>query len=178
MNLDFSDEQKMLQDQASKFLADRCSLANVRKILEGDEPYDLELWSGVAEMGWTGAAIPEAFGGIGFGHLELCVIAEELGRANAPIPFSSSVYLATEAILLAGSQEQKETYLPKLAAGELIGTLTVAEGAQAPRASTLGVTYNNGRLNGTKLPVADGDVADFAVVVANPPTVRSWRSPT
>ena len=167
MNFDFSDEQKMLQDQANKFLADRCNLASVRKILDGDEPFDRELWKGVAEMGWTGAAIPEEYGGIGFGYLELCVIAEELGRAVAPIPFSSSVYLATEAIQIAGSEEQKQAYLPKLASGELIGTLTVAEGAQAPRKSTLGVTFENGRLNGTKLPVPDGDIADFAIVVAN-----------
>lgn len=167
MNFDFSDEQKMLQEQANKFLTDRCSLASVRKILESDEPYDRELWKGVAEMGWTGAAIPEEYGGIGFGHLELCVIAEELGRANAPIPFSSSVYLATEAIMLAGTEEQKQMFLPRLAAGDLIGTLTVAEGAKAPRAKTLGVTFRDGRLNGTKLPVPDGDVADFAIVVAN-----------
>lgn len=167
MNFDFSDEQKMLQEQANKFLTDRCSLAQVRKILESDEPFDRELWKGVAEMGWTGAAVPEEYGGIGFGHLELCVIAEELGRANAPIPFSSSVYLATEAIMLAGTEEQKQAYLPKLAAGELIGTLAVAEGARAPRASKLTVTYANGHLNGTKIPVADGDVADFALVVAN-----------
>jgi len=167
MNFDFSDEQKMLQEQANKFLTDRCSLLQVRKILESDEPFDGDLWKGVAEMGWTGAAIPEEYGGIGFGHLELCVIAEELGRANAPIPFSSSVYLATEAIMLAGSEEQKQAYLPKLAAGELIGTLTVAEGTKAPRASSLSVTYANGNLNGTKIPVADGDVADFAIVVAN-----------
>ncbi len=167
MNFDFSEEQKMLQEQANKFLADRCSLAAVRKILESDEPYDRELWKGVAEMGWTGAAVPEEYGGIGFGHLELCVIAEELGRANAPIPFSSSVYLATEAIMIAGTEEQKQTYLPKLAAGDLIGTLTVAEGTKAPRPSTLTVTFENNRLNGTKIPVADGDIADFAIVVAN-----------
>ena len=78
----------------------------MRRILDTDEPYDRELWRGMAEMGWTGTAIPEAYGGAGFGYLELCVIAEELGRSLAPTPFSSTVYLATEAILLAGSERR------------------------------------------------------------------------
>ena len=63
----------------------------------------------MAEMGWTGAAIPEEFGGAGLGHLAVCVLAEELGHAVAPVPFASSVYLATEAILLFGSDAQKQT---------------------------------------------------------------------
>ena len=79
----------------------------MRRILDTDEPYDRELWRGVAEMGWTGTAIPETYGGAGFGYLELCVIAEELGRSVAPIPFSSTIYLVAEALLLAGSEAQK-----------------------------------------------------------------------
>ncbi len=60
-------------------------------------------------MGWMGAAIPEEYGGSGLGHLAVCVLAEELGRAVAPVPFSSSVYLAAEAILAYGSEAQKRT---------------------------------------------------------------------
>ena len=78
-----------------------------RRILEGPEPYDRALWQAMAEMGWTGAAIPEEFGGAGLGHLAVCVLAEELGHAVAPVPFASSVYLATEAIQLFGSDAQK-----------------------------------------------------------------------
>ena len=62
------------------------------------------MWQAIAEMGWTGAAIPEEYGGVGLGRLAVCVLAEELGLPVAPVPFSSSVYLATEAILLFGSE--------------------------------------------------------------------------
>ena len=118
MNFDFSDDQKLLKDQANKFLQDKCDLTVVRRILDGDELYEANVWKGIVEMGWTGTTIPEEYGGIGLGHLELCMIAEELGRSLAPVPFSSSVYLATEALLIAGSEDQKQKYLPALAAGE------------------------------------------------------------
>ena len=104
MNFDFSDDQKQLRDAARKFLAEKCSPKAVRTVLDGKEPYDRELWKGLAEMGFLGVAIPEEYGGAGAGHLELCVVAEEMGRANAPVPFSSTVYLAAEALLLAGSE--------------------------------------------------------------------------
>ena len=127
MNFDFPDELKQLRDEARRFLTERCPTSVPRRILEGPEPYDRSLWIAMAEMGWTGAAIPEEFGGAGLGHLAVCVLAEELGHAVAPVPFASSVYLATEAIQLYGSDAQKRQYLPKLAAGELIGTLAIAE---------------------------------------------------
>jgi len=166
MNFDFSDDQKLLKDQAAKFLADKCTPDDVRKILETDAPYDKALWKGLADMGFLGTAIPEAYGGLGLGYLELCVIAEEIGRACAPVPFSSSVYLAAEAIQRFGSEDQKQTWLPKLASGEAIGCLAMAEGVQEPSPRTLETGFAGGRLSGTKLPVADGDVADVAVVVA------------
>ncbi len=165
MNFDFSDEQKELKLMARRFLEDRCKLEVARRVLEGEEPYARDVWEGVAEMGWTAAAMPEEYGGIGYGYLELCVIAEELGRAVAPIPFSSSIYLAAEAILLAGSDAQKEAHLPQVASGEKIGTLAISEGMSASTAANISVTFENGVLNGEKLPVPDGDVADFAVVV-------------
>ena len=85
----------------------------------------------VAEQGWLGAAIPEEYGGLGLGHLELCVIAEELGRAVAPIPFASTVYFLAEAVMLAGTDEQKAELLPKIAAGEVIGCMATSEGPGA-----------------------------------------------
>ncbi|MCI0548438.1 MAG: acyl-CoA/acyl-ACP dehydrogenase [Candidatus Rokubacteria bacterium] len=166
MNFDFSADQVLLRDQARKFLADQASPTRVRRILEGDAPYDRELWRGMGELAWMGTAIPEAYGGAGYGHLELCVIAEELGRSLAPTPFSSSVYLATEALLLAGSEAQKQRYLPRLAQGEAIGCLALAEGPHAPAPERIETRLEAGRLHGTKVPVADGDVADFAVAVA------------
>jgi len=166
MNFDFSAEQLQLRDEARRFLQDRCPPAAVRAILDGPEPYDRALWAGVAEMGFLGVRIPEEHGGLGLGFLELCVIAEELGRALAPLPFSSSVYLATEALLAAGGEAQKARWLPRLAAGEAVGAFALAEGPGQVTPATIRAEARGGALFGAKLAVADGDVADFAVVAA------------
>jgi alkylation response protein AidB-like acyl-CoA dehydrogenase len=166
MNFDFSDDQKQLRDQARKFLAEKCPPKAVRAVLDGKAPYDKELWKGLAEMGFLGVAIPEEFGGAGAGHLELCVIAEEMGRALAPVPFSSTVYLAAEALLLAGSDAQKKKWLPKIASGEAIGTLALFEGTGNPSPKAIKLAAKGGALNGMKKPVPDGALADFAVVAA------------
>lgn len=166
MNFDFSDDQKFLKEQARRFLADKSPRTAARAVLEGDRGYDEKLWRAVVEMGWPGTTVPEAFGGLGLGHLELCVIAEELGRALAPVPFSSSVYLATEALLLAGSEAQKAAWLPRLASGDVIGTLALAEGPQPPAPERLAVSFAGGRLNGEKSPVPDGMAAGMAIVAA------------
>ena len=166
MNFEFSDEQKLLRDQARGFLAEHCPMGKVREALENRGALDAQLWGKVADMGWTATVIPEEFGGLGLSYLELVVIAEELGRAVAPLPFSSSVYLATEALLLAGSREQKEKWLPKLATGEAIGAFALAEGAGRATAAGLHASAQGGALNGSKLAVADGDTADIAVVVS------------
>ena len=117
MNFDFSDELKQLREEARRFLTGRNALAAARRVLDGEGGHDAALWREIGEMGWIGAAIPEEFGGAGLGPLGLCVLAEELGASLAPVPFSSSVYLAAEAILLAGSDAQKQRYLPKIASG-------------------------------------------------------------
>src|SRR3979411_3218499 len=166
MNFDFSDEQKQMRDEARKFLAEKCPPKAVRAVLDGNAPYDKELWKGLAEMGFLGVAIPEAFGGAGAGHLELCVIAEEMGRALAPVPFSSTVYLAAEAILLAGTDAQKQKWLPSMAAGEVIGTLALFEGKGNPSPQAIKLSASGGSLNGLKKPVPDGALADFAIVAA------------
>jgi acyl-CoA dehydrogenase len=169
MNFDFSEEQRLLQKTARDFLAENAKPEVARAVLESDRAYDEGLWSEVAEMGWLGAVVPEEYGGAGFGHLELAVIAEEVGRSLAPIPFSSSVYLATEALLVAGKPEQKERHLPRLASGEAIGTLAIAEGLGSLDPSHAQARFADGKLSGTKLPVPDGDVADLAVVAARTP---------
>src|SRR4030081_281774 len=152
MNFDFSDEQKQLRDEARKFLAEKCPPKAARTVLDGKEPYDRELWKGLAEMGFLGVAIPEAFGGAGAGHLELCVIAEEMGRALAPVPFSSTVYLAAEALMLAGSEAQKQKWLPKIASGEAIGTLALFEGKGNPSPQAIKVAASGGSLNRPQKP--------------------------
>jgi acyl-CoA dehydrogenase len=166
VNFDFSEDQKLLQKTARDFLEEHAPLSLCRAVLESDQPYSPELWKSAAELGWLGTAIPEEYGGAGFGHLELAVIAEEVGRALAPIPFSSSVYLATEALRIAGSAEQKQRYLPRLASGESIGTVAWAEKPGQNATEGVEARFEGERLTGTKLPVPDGDVADFAIVAA------------
>jgi alkylation response protein AidB-like acyl-CoA dehydrogenase len=167
MNFDFSDDQKFLKSEARKFLSAECPVSRVRQVLDDDaKAYDAALWTAVAGQGWLGAAIPESYGGLGLGHLELCVIAEELGRAVAPIPFASTVYFVAEAVLLAGSEAQKSQILPKIAAGETIGCFATSEGPGALTPGALQATVSGGKLSGSKLPVTDGDIADLALVLA------------
>jgi len=166
MNFDFSDDLKMLRDQARKFLAERSPRTAVRKVFEDRSGCDAALWACITELGWLGAALPEAFGGAGLGHGALCVLAEEIGYALAPVPFSSSVYLAADAIAAAGSDAQKQALLPPLAAGRRIGTFALAEGRGNPGADRIAARVAGGRLTGSKLPVPDGVIADFAVVAA------------
>jgi acyl-CoA dehydrogenase len=158
MNFDFSDELKMLREQARRFLAGRCSRQVVRKVFEGGAGYDPELWAEIARMGWLGTAVPEAYGGSGVGYDGLCVLAEELGYVLAPVPFSSSIYLAAEAILIAGSEAQKQKLLPPMIDGSRIGT--------NPRPEHIKAKVASGHLTGTKIPVPDGEIAHFAVVAA------------
>ena len=96
----------------------------------------------------------------------LCVIAEELGRFLAPVPFSSSVYLFTEAIINYGTDEIKEDILPKLVSGEIVGTLAVTEDLHAPTKNNINLSYANGKIDGKKIAVPDAGVATHAVVVA------------
>jgi acyl-CoA dehydrogenase len=166
MNFDFSEDQKLLQHTAKDFLEEHSPLSVCREVLESDAPYSKSLWKGAAQLGWLGTAIPESYGGAGFGYLELAVVAEEIGRALAPIPFSSSVYLASEAILQLGSDAQKSSYLPGLASGEKIGTVALSEKPGQNGVVDVQTRFEGGRISGVKLPVPDGESADFAVVPA------------
>ena len=166
MNFDFSDDQKLLQQTARDYLAEHAPLTVCREILEGDADYAEGLWKGAAEMGWQGAVIPEEYGGAGFGYLELVLIAEEVGRALAPIPFSSSVYVATEAILRFGSDDQKKKLLPGLASGDAIGTYALTEKPGQQTIEGVEARVEGGKLTGHKSPVADGNIATFALVAA------------
>ena len=166
MNLDFSDDQKFLQEEARKFLEKEQALNRNRSVLETDNKFDEDLWEKIVELGWTGIRIPEDYGGLGLGHLELCVIAEELGRFLAPVPYSSSVYLFTEAIINYGTDEIKKDILPKLVSGEIVGTLGVTEELHAPTKDNINLVYADGKINGKKIAVPDAGVATHAIVVA------------
>lgn len=166
MNFDFSGEQNQLRDEVRRFLSDACTTKQVRAVLEGKQTYASDLWQGLADLGMLGVAIPEAYGGTGAGSLELCIVAEELGRALAPIPYSSTVYLASDLLLHHGSEAQKQTWLPQIAAGKAIGTVALIESIGDPTAKSICMKFESGCLNGKKLLVPDGEIADFMIVVA------------
>ncbi|MFN8625608.1 MAG: acyl-CoA dehydrogenase family protein [Candidatus Binatia bacterium] len=166
MNFEFSPEQESLRQTARGFLEEHSSLRVCRAVIESGQPCAGDLWQRVAGLGWLGATIPVEYGGAGMSYLELAVLAEEMGRVLAPIPFSTSVYLVTEALLLAGSPEQQRKYLPRLAAGEAVGVLALAEGVGRSGTTNVSTRFVGGVLRGTKLPVLDGAAANFAVVSA------------
>ena len=167
MNFDYTDDQKALKDEARRFLLAASPLSVARGALENPAAgFDAALWARIGEQGWCGAAIPENYGGLGLGYVELCALAEELGRAVAPVPFASSVYLFGEALLVAGSEAQKSTLLPLVASGKLVGTLAVSEGPGALTSERIAAQVTGGLLTGAKLPVADGMAAGSAVVLA------------
>jgi len=166
MNFEFSADQMQLKDIARKFLEKEESVKRARNVLEGEASYDEDLWSKIIEMGFTATSIPEEYGGLGLGYLELCVIAEELGRSLAPTPFSSSVYLASEAVINFGDDSTKQVYLPALAAGEKIGAFAHTESNTSPTESNIACSFSDGSLSGTKIAVVDGDIAGFYIVTA------------
>ena len=165
MNLDFSDDQKFLQSEAQKFFNKEGGLSSARSVMDNSLEGDAELWQKIVELGWTGIRIPEAYEGLGLGHLELCVIAEELGRSLAPVPFSSSVYFFTEALIKFGSEDIKSNILPKLVSGEIIGTYGIAEDMHQATESNLSVSVTSEKISGVKIAVPDAGLASQMIVV-------------
>ena len=164
MDFQFSEEQKMISNSAKDFAEQ-----HIRPhIMKWDESqyFPREILEKAGEMGFMGIFIPEEYGGLGLGYLELCVIAEELGRSLAPTPFSSSVYLATEAILNFGDDSVKQAMLPAFASGEKIGAFAHSESNTSPTEANINCTYSDGTLSGTKIAVVDGDVANTFIVTA------------
>lgn len=167
MNFDFSDDQKFLGSEARKFLEAQCTSAHVREVLNDETRSHHEgVWKKIVEMGWLGTAIPEEHGGLGLGMLELCVLAEEMGRALAPVPFASTAYFFTEALKLAASEDQKAAIFPGIVSGDVVGCLASSEGPGVVNPAKLSTVFEGGKLNGTKVPVTDGDIATHAVVLA------------
>jgi acyl-CoA dehydrogenase len=166
MDFDFSDEQRQLQAAVRRFLEKECPTARVRAAIESGTGCDVALWKDLAKLGFVGAAIEDVHGGAGLGTLELCVIAEELGRSLAPVPVCSSLYLFAEFLKHAGSPAQKARYLPLIASGSAIGTLAYSEGVGEMTPLRIAAHVTSGRLYGAKDVVADGGIANFAVVVA------------
>jgi alkylation response protein AidB-like acyl-CoA dehydrogenase len=161
-----TEEQGLLRDQVRGLLEKQAAPETLRQLITDGKAWKPDLWQAMAELGLLGAAIPEEHGGVGLGVTELAVICEELGRAVAPVPFFSSICMAAETILLAGSNEQKARWLPGLASGETVATFAWAEGSGAPGVTGT-TTLSGDRLNGRKWPVPDASIASLCVVLAN-----------
>lgn len=167
MNFDFSDDQKLIQEQARRLLSERFSLREVRRVLDGEISHDDTLWRAIAELGFLGIAIPEAYGGLGLGRDTLCLVAQELGRALATVPVASTLYLGAEALLAGDDEALRLELLPRIATGDLLIAAALAEGSRAASdASGIAARLDGDRLTGVKLPVADAGIADFAIVSA------------
>ena len=150
MNFDFSENTGAMREEVRRILRDRFPRGEVRQAVDAGRRYDRDFWAMLGAFGWLGVAIPERFGGSELGYEALCMIAEEVGTALPPVPFLSSICVG-EALTLFGSDAQREKWLPRLASGESIGCLALAGGDM---------------LDGVKLPVVDGDIADIAIVAA------------
>jgi alkylation response protein AidB-like acyl-CoA dehydrogenase len=126
MDFDLSKPQKLLKDSAREFLARECKSRRVRAAMETDTADDRELFAAAADQGWTALVIPESYGGLGLGVVDLAVVAEEMGRACMPGPLFATI-CASAAIVRAGSEEQKRKWLEPIAAGEMRATVALGE---------------------------------------------------
>jgi alkylation response protein AidB-like acyl-CoA dehydrogenase len=170
MDISLSEEQELLQGSARDFLQKECPIRLVRNMEEDDRGYDPHLWKQMADLGWTGLILPEEYGGSGGTMLDLVVLLEEFGRALVPGPFVPTVLQVGLPILWAGSDQQKRAYLPRLAQGELIGSMAWHEPSATSQPSGIDATAaQQGEdyvLNGTKLCVPFAHVADYLLTVA------------
>ncbi len=166
-----TEEQSMLRDAARTWTQDKSPVSAFRKLRDSASTtgYDPAAFAEMAEMGWTGVIIPEAYGGSDFGYLGLGLILEETGRTLTASPLLSSALAAASAIVLGGSEAQKQAFLPKIASGELVATLAVDEGAHhAPAKVALAATRSGAgySLTGGKTFVLEGGAAGLFVVSA------------
>ena len=165
MDFALSEEQRMLQDSISGYLDAGCTLARVREVAEAGDARADDVWRELTNLGVHGVLIDEEFGGVGLGHLEAALIAEALGAAVAPVPFVASSIMAPVALAAAGSSEQKESWLPRIAGGEVVMGVGVTE--QIGRRETDGVSATDGKLHGKAMFVLDGADADALLLASD-----------
>lgn len=171
MNFAFSDEQEELRKVVRQFLENKSSETAVREQMDTEQGYDAAVWSQMAEqLGLQGLAIPEEYGGSGYGFIELVVIFEEMGRRLLPAPYFSTVALAATTLLHSGDEDAKKAHLPGIASGETIATLafTEANGKWDESGITTTATSSGDgyTLSGEKMFVLDGHVANLILVAA------------
>jgi alkylation response protein AidB-like acyl-CoA dehydrogenase len=170
MHFDFTEEQKLFRDASRKFLEAECPPTFVRKMMDDEKAFDGAFWKKLAELGWTGMLVPEAYGGVDGTLTDMIVVAEEMGRSVMPGPFYATAVTGTALLELAGSEDQKNRYLAKVAEGDHLLTLGVLE-AEAALQSELVSTFAEGghgkfTVNGEKRFVPDAHVADTIIVAA------------
>ena len=169
MDFELSEDQVMLKTSARDFLEKECPKTLVREMMEDERGYSPELWRKMADLGWQGLVIPEEYGGVGSSFLDLAVLLEEMGRALVPGPFVPTVVLAGRAISAAGSEEQKQQFLTKIAGGDMILTLAFMEASGSLEPSGIAVEAkpegDDFIIEGTKLFVPDAHVADYLLCV-------------
>lgn len=166
MQFGLSESQQILKDTARKFFAGECPMATVRRLAETATAHDAELWTKLAEQGFTGIVAPEEHGGMGLGKVELVLLMEEAGYALLPGPFFSTVALAVPVIDALGTPAQRKKYLERIAAGQARSTVALLESEASWDVSSLRLSAAGDRLTGSKLFVTDASAADFMVVVA------------
>jgi alkylation response protein AidB-like acyl-CoA dehydrogenase len=169
MDLRFTEEQEMLKTSAKDFLAAECPKTKVRELQDDKIGYSPELWKKMADLGWMGLLIPEAYQGMGLSFQDGMVLIEEVGKGIAPGPFMSTL-VATFAIVEGGSEAQKKEFLPKISSGELKFSLAYLEtnGKYDASGVTLKATAkgNDYVLNGTKMFVEMAHVTDYLICAA------------
>jgi alkylation response protein AidB-like acyl-CoA dehydrogenase len=170
MDITLSKEQQDIAKEARRFLTKECPFDYVREMYENDQGYTDDIWKKMVEMDWMAMRIPEAYGGLGMDQIDLTMVLEETGRAVLPGPFFSTVMLAAEAIIEAGTEQQKDKYLSAIADGNLKGTLALYEPDSGADLDYIqmpaGPEGQDFILNGTKLSVPDAHVADVIICAA------------
>ena len=165
MDFALSEEQRMLQDSISGYLEGGSSLERVRQVAEGGDARADDVWQELAGLGVHGVLIDEAYGGVGLGHLEAALIAEALGATTTPVPYVASSIMAPTALAAAGSSDQKESWLPRIASGEAVVGVGVTE--QVGRRESDGITHADGNLSGKAMFVLDGAEADAYLIASD-----------
>jgi acyl-CoA dehydrogenase len=167
VNFGFTEDQDRLRAEFKRFLDDRSPMQEVRRVMETGPGYCPDLWQKMGELGWLGLTVPEAYGGSGLAWIDLVILLEETGRSLTPSPLLAHTLAAT-AILEAGSEEQKQRWLPDLALGRRIGSVALVEEDGLPFSAGIqlaGQSSDEGfQLSGQKCSVADPDSADLFVV--------------
>ncbi|MGH0037388.1 MAG: acyl-CoA dehydrogenase family protein [Myxococcota bacterium] len=170
MDFQFDEEQTELRETARAFLQEHQGSEAVRRAMGSELGYESEVWKRIgSELGWTSVHIPEEYGGLGLGHVELVALMEVMGESLLCAPFFSSVVLGANALLEAGSDLQKREWLPAIAEGERTATLAFAEPGSAPGDPVATLARREGDsfvLTGAKRSVVDGHSADLLVVSA------------